>query len=71
MDGEILGEEYCEVKNKWKNGVRLMIWAAISADGPERIRIVEHTMDGDAYDMLLGEELPYIQGIVSREKTFM
>jgi hypothetical protein len=33
-DGEDLGEEYCDLHSRWHNGIRILVWAAITSTGP-------------------------------------
>jgi hypothetical protein len=39
--GEQLLEEYCRKKIKYHRNKRILVWAAISFDGPEQLHFIE------------------------------
>jgi hypothetical protein len=45
--GEELSEEYSIKRTKFKEGKKLLVWAAISFDGPEQLYFIEDKKNTD------------------------
>jgi hypothetical protein len=58
--GEELGEEFAIKKTKFHGGKRILIWAAISWDGPEQLFFTEDKENTDVYEEILDVCLPNI-----------
>ncbi len=59
--GELLSEEYSPKKTMFNGGKLVLIWTAISYDGPEQLYFIEGTKDKDCYEEILEACLPDIQ----------
>jgi transposase len=69
-DGETMEEEFCDKQNRWKNGLRVMVWGMISGDGPLALDFVEGTMDAEQYLDILEENITDIEELSMGELIF-
>ncbi len=68
--GEELQEEYCIKKTKFNGKKKILVWAAISYDGPEQLYFMEETESKEVYEEILNECLPNIPRLQSGELIF-
>jgi hypothetical protein len=57
-------------KTKFNGNKKILVWTAISYDGPEQLYFVEETENREVYDEILDECLPNIPRLQSGELTF-
>ena len=69
--GEQLTEEYCIKKTRFSGTCKIMVWAAISSDGPEQIHFVDGTMNSTLYKHILDANLSGIRKLWKGEYIFM
>ncbi len=68
--GEELSEENCIKKTKYNENKKILVWAAISYDGPEQLYFVEETESREVYEEILNECLPNMPRLQSGELIF-
>ncbi len=68
--GEELSEEYCIKKTKFNGNKKILVWAAISFDGPEELYFLEENENREVYEEILEECLPNIKRLQSGELIF-
>ena len=61
--GEELGEEYCRKESKYEGQKGVLVWAAITYDGPAAIKMIEDKLDSDDYLDILKKEVHNIKGL--------
>ena len=63
MDGEDLGAE-CSIKqSKYHSNRKILVWAAITYDGPAALYFIDGTVNAEVYQGILRECLPDIEGL--------
>jgi hypothetical protein len=56
---------------KYKGNKRILVWVAISFDGPKQLYFTEEKKNTDVYFQILGEYLPYTTRLMNGELIFM
>jgi hypothetical protein len=60
-DGEELSDEFSLKVSKWKKGKKILVWAAISSEGPEALHFIHGKENSDVYLNILEDSLPSIE----------
>ncbi len=68
--GEKLQEEYRIKKTKLNGNKKILVWAAISYDGPEQLYFMEETENTEFYKEILDDCLPNIPRFHNGELIF-